>query len=88
MLVWEDDVRPSSTNSSNGTAPLVPSAARSMPPSPLPLQSQAVVAPPKGDWLYFITVDQQGTTKFSATFEEHLRNRKIACDNKFLTTGC
>ena len=46
MLVWEDDVRPSSTNSSNGTAPLVPSAARSMPPSPLPLQSQAVVAPP------------------------------------------
>jgi ribonucleoside-diphosphate reductase beta chain len=46
MLVWEDDVRPSSTNSSNGTAPLVPSAARAIPPSPLPLQSQAVVAPP------------------------------------------
>ena len=45
MLVWEDDVRPSSTKSSNGTAPLAQSAARAAPPSPLPLQSQAVEQP-------------------------------------------
>jgi len=63
-----------------------------LPPTPIATVGEkalnAMLDPPKGDWLYFITVDQQGTTKFSATFEEHLRNRKIACDNKFLTTGC
>ncbi|MBL0090158.1 MAG: ribonucleotide-diphosphate reductase subunit beta [Ideonella sp.] len=45
MLVWEDDVRPSSTKSPNGTAPLAQSAARIASPSPLPLQSQAVHQP-------------------------------------------
>ncbi|WP_161927149.1 endolytic transglycosylase MltG [Gordonia crocea] len=63
-----------------------------LPPTPIAtvgeLALKAMLDPPQGDWLYFITVDKQGTTKFSATFQEHLRNRKIACANKFLKTGC
>ncbi|NNG95786.1 endolytic transglycosylase MltG [Gordonia araii NBRC 100433] len=63
-----------------------------LPPTPIATVGEkamkAMLDPPEGNWLYFITVDKQGTTKFSATFKEHLRNRKIACDNKFLRTGC
>ncbi len=63
-----------------------------LPPTPIATVGEralkAMLDPPPGNWLYFITVDKQGTTKFSDTFEEHLRNRKTACDNKFLKTGC
>ncbi|MGB3302254.1 MAG: endolytic transglycosylase MltG [Gordonia sp. (in: high G+C Gram-positive bacteria)] len=48
----------------------------------------ATLNPASGDWLYFVTVDKEGTTKFSKTYEQQKRNREEACRNKFLTTGC
>lgn len=44
--------------------------------------------PAPGPWLYFVTVDAQGTTQFTDDFAQHERNRQTACDNKFLTVGC
>lgn len=32
---------------------------------------EAIENPAQGDWLYFVTVDKNGTTVFSNTFEEH-----------------
>ena len=48
----------------------------------------AMENPADGDWFYFVTVDQQGTTRFSATFEQHKRNREEACKNHMVTTNC
>ncbi|UVF77844.1 endolytic transglycosylase MltG [Gordonia mangrovi] len=48
----------------------------------------AVEYPTPGDWLYFVTIDQDGTTLFADTFAQHQRNRDRACDNELLTTGC
>ncbi|KXP01550.1 endolytic transglycosylase MltG [Tsukamurella pseudospumae] len=44
--------------------------------------------PAPGPWLYFVTVDSQGTTLFTDDFAQHERNRQKACDTKFLTAGC
>ena len=63
-----------------------------LPPTPIATVGEkalkAMLDPPKGKWLYFVTVDKNCTTEFSETFEEHLRNRRKACDNQFLKTGC
>ncbi|EGD56057.1 endolytic transglycosylase MltG [Gordonia neofelifaecis] len=48
----------------------------------------ATMNPAQGDWLYFVTVDKDGTTLFAKTFDQHKKNRQVACDNKLLTTGC
>ncbi|MCF8569745.1 endolytic transglycosylase MltG [Gordonia sp. HY002] len=44
--------------------------------------------PADGKWLYFVTVDEDGTTLFAKTFDKHKQNRQVACRNKFLTVGC
>ncbi|GEE02699.1 hypothetical protein nbrc107696_31450 [Gordonia spumicola] len=44
--------------------------------------------PTPGDWVYFVTVDKEGTTLFAKTFAQHKKNRQVACRNKFLTVGC
>lgn len=48
-----------------------------LPPTPIDNPGEqamrAAVAPPPGDWLYFVTV-QPGDTRFTADYEEHLRN--------------
>lgn len=49
---------------------------------------QAAIDPPTGNWLYFVSVDQQGTTLFTDDFEQHKRNREQACDNGVLETNC
>lgn len=49
---------------------------------------RATEEPADGNWLYFVTVDQSGTTLFTDDFAQHERNRQKACDSKFLTTGC
>ncbi len=49
---------------------------------------ESVENPAQGDWLYFVTVDKQGTTLFARTFERHKRNREVACRNKLVVTGC
>ncbi|MFI9050623.1 endolytic transglycosylase MltG [Streptomyces sp. NPDC053427] len=48
-----------------------------LPPTPIDNPGadalKAAGAPPKGDWLYFVTV-KPGDTRFTADFQEHLRN--------------
>ncbi|MEU9110619.1 endolytic transglycosylase MltG [Streptomyces sp. NPDC048483] len=48
-----------------------------LPPTPIDNPGadalKAAGAPPKGDWLYFVTV-KPGDTRFTANFQEHLRN--------------
>lgn len=41
--------------------------------------------PPAGDWLYWVTVDKKGTTLFADTYERHLANIRLACQNGVLT---
>lgn len=48
----------------------------------------ATLNPADGDWRYFVTVDREGKTLFSRTFEQHKKNRQVACANKLLVTGC
>lgn len=48
----------------------------------------ATLNPADGDWRYFVTVDRDGKTLFSRTFEQHKKNRQVACDNRLLVTGC
>ncbi|MGV9858475.1 endolytic transglycosylase MltG [Gordonia sp. NPDC003425] len=49
---------------------------------------EATENPSPGNWLYFVTVDRDGTTLFADNFEQHKLNRERACENKLLTTGC
>ena len=42
--------------------------------------------PPVGNWLYWVTVDAQGTTLFAETLSQHDNNRQVGCRNGFLTT--
>ncbi|HEY9313520.1 endolytic transglycosylase MltG [Williamsia sp.] len=49
---------------------------------------EAAIDPPVGNWLYFVTVDQEGTTLFTEDYEQHMRNRQQACDNSILQTNC
>lgn len=53
-----------------------------LPPTPIgspgEVAIQAVLAPPEGDWLYFVTVDlSTGETLFAATLEEQKENTKL-----------
>ncbi|MFT3900004.1 MAG: endolytic transglycosylase MltG [Gordonia sp. (in: high G+C Gram-positive bacteria)] len=63
-----------------------------LPPTPIATVGEgalkAMLDPPPGNWLYFLTVDKDGKTLFSENFDEHVRKRQIACENKFLKTGC
>jgi UPF0755 protein len=47
----------------------------------------AAERPEPGDWLYFVTVDMQGTTLFTADYAEHLRNIELAKKNGVLDSG-
>jgi UPF0755 protein len=48
-----------------------------LPPTPIANPGEdamrAATNPPPGDWLYFVTV-KPGDTRFTASYEEHLRN--------------
>ncbi|GAA2049490.1 endolytic transglycosylase MltG [Williamsia deligens] len=63
-----------------------------LPATPIGSVGENVVAPtvdpPAGNWLYFVAVDAQGTTVFTDDYQQHLRNRQRACDNKVLSVGC
>ncbi len=43
--------------------------------------------PEPGDWLYFVTVDMQGTTLFAREYEQHLANIEIARRNGVLDSA-
>lgn len=48
---------------------------------------KAMEHPAEGDWLYFVTVDMQGTTVFSNSFEEHQRATQQSIDNGVLDSN-
>lgn len=47
----------------------------------------AAERPDDGDWLYFVTVDQDGTTLFTSDYQEHLANRDQALGSGVLDSG-
>jgi UPF0755 protein len=47
----------------------------------------AAERPEAGDWLYFVTVDLQGTTLFTKDYQEHLANIELAKHNGVLDSA-
>ncbi|MBV9514006.1 MAG: endolytic transglycosylase MltG [Mycobacteriaceae bacterium] len=47
----------------------------------------AAVRPEPGDWLYFVTVDMQGTTLFTRDYQQHLANIELAKRNGVLDSA-
>ncbi|QTH58719.1 endolytic transglycosylase MltG [Corynebacterium hindlerae] len=45
---------------------------------------EAMENPAEGDWLFFVTVSKDGTTKFNRTFEDHQRDTNEAIANGVL----
>ena len=43
--------------------------------------------PEPGDWLYFVTIDANGTTLFTSDYQEHLANRDKALNSGILNSG-
>lgn len=48
---------------------------------------RAVENPAPGDYLYFVTIDQKGTTLFTRSYEEHLANIELARRSGILDSG-
>ncbi|MGX1768036.1 endolytic transglycosylase MltG [Dietzia sp. NPDC055340] len=48
---------------------------------------RAMENPAEGAWLYFVTVDMQGTTRFADDYPEHERNQSEAIANGVLASG-
>ena len=55
--------------------------ARASPPWPPPS------TPQPGDWLYFVTIDMQGTTLFTRDYQQHLANIELAKRNGVLDSA-
>ncbi|MCV7222635.1 endolytic transglycosylase MltG [Mycolicibacterium elephantis] len=47
----------------------------------------AAEKPEPGDWLYFVTIDMQGTTLFTRDYEQHLANIQLAMGNGVLDSA-
>lgn len=48
---------------------------------------RAMENPAEGSWLYFVTIDMQGTTRFADDYPEHERNQSEAIANGVLSSG-
>ncbi|NUS93268.1 MAG: aminodeoxychorismate lyase, partial [Nocardia sp.] len=48
---------------------------------------EAMEEPAPGTWLYFVTVDKQGTTLFTESYSEHLQNIELALESGILDSG-
>ncbi|MGW5382797.1 endolytic transglycosylase MltG [Nocardia sp. NPDC003963] len=48
---------------------------------------EAMEEPEAGTWLYFVTVDKQGTTLFTESYSEHLANIELALESGILDSG-
>jgi UPF0755 protein len=48
---------------------------------------KAAEQPEAGDWLYFVTIDSDGTTLFTNDYQEHLANQQKALDSGILNSG-
>jgi len=62
-----------------------------LPATPISSPSEAALAaaerPEPGDWLFFVTIDMQGTTLFTREYEQHLANIQIAQRNGVLDSA-
>jgi len=62
-----------------------------LPATPICSPSQPALAaaerPEPGDWLYFVTIDMQGTTLFTRDYEQHLANIEVAKHNGILDSA-
>jgi UPF0755 protein len=47
----------------------------------------AAESPEPGDWLYFVTIDMQGTTLFTRDYQQHLANIELARQNGVLDSA-
>lgn len=63
-------------------------ASDGLPQTPIASPGETAISamenPADGDWLYFVTIDEQGTTVFNDTFEEHLADVQVALDSGIL----
>ncbi|KKC00946.1 endolytic transglycosylase MltG [Mycolicibacter arupensis] len=48
---------------------------------------RAAEHPEPGDWLYFVTIDKDGTTLFTHNYQQHLSNIELALDNGVLDSS-
>ncbi len=59
-----------------------------LPATPICSPGQPALAaaekPEPGDWLYFVTIDMQGTTLFTRDYQQHLANIELAKRNGVL----
>lgn len=66
-------------------------ASLGLPATPICSPSEAALAaaerPEPGDWLYFVTIDMQGTTLFTRDYEQHLANILVAQRNGVLDSA-
>jgi len=62
-----------------------------LPATPICSPGQPALAaaehPEPGDWLYFVTVDLQGTTLFTRDYQQHLANIELAKHNGVLDSA-
>ncbi|GJF08766.1 aminodeoxychorismate lyase [Mycolicibacterium cyprinidarum] len=62
-----------------------------LPATPICSPGQPALAaaeqPEEGDWLYFVTVDMQGTTLFTSEYQQHLANIEVAKRNGVLDSA-
>ncbi|MGE2834406.1 endolytic transglycosylase MltG [Mycobacterium sp. SMC-4] len=73
MTPWNTYVRPG--------LPATPICSPSLP------ALNAAEYPEPGDWLYFVTIDMQGTTLFTREYEQHLANIELAIRNGVLDSA-
>ena len=63
-----------------------------LPATPICSPGQPALAaaeqPEPGDWLYFVTIDMQGTTLFTRDYQQHLANIELAKRNGVLDLAC
>lgn len=59
-----------------------------LPETPISAASMEAIAamenPAQGDWLFFVTIDKDGTTVFNRSFEDHQRDTQKSIDNGVL----
>ena len=62
-----------------------------LPATPICSPGQPALAaaekPEPGDWLYFVTIDKQGTTLFTRDYQQHLANIELAKRNGVLDSA-
>lgn len=66
-------------------------ASEGLPKTPICSPGQPALAaaehPAEGDWLYFVTIDLDGTTLFTRDYEQHLANIELAKHNGVLDSA-